>query len=118
MSGLIAMLAAAEILGAGGHAPQYRRRLVFCALAGEPWGFMGSKRMLWELAAGGNATAGLALPRIDQACCTCGRRAALPPVLVRMLMRLACNRVTASARGDRAVDGQVKRGQCMEASCS
>ncbi len=67
LSGLVAMLAAAEALGRAGHAPQYRRRLAFCALAGEPWGLMGSKRLLWELARRGNATAGLALDRIDQA---------------------------------------------------
>ena len=60
-SGLIAMLAAAQLLGSAGGAPRYRRRLVFAALAGEPWGLMGSKRLLWELEAGNSSMAGLSL---------------------------------------------------------
>jgi hypothetical protein len=52
MSGLIAMLAAASILGnagGAGAAPRYAKRIAFAALAGEPWGYMGSKRMLFEV---------------------------------------------------------------------
>lgn len=56
VSGLIAMLAAAEVLGSSNASAamaaagaRYQRRLVFAALAGEPWGLMGSKRLLWEL---------------------------------------------------------------------
>lgn len=76
VSGLIAMLAAAEVLGhpnataalaAAGQ--RYRRRLVFAALGGEPWGLMGSKRLLWELsggAGGGNGSAPL-LPGLSVA---------------------------------------------------
>ena len=60
-SGLIAMLAAAQLLGSAGGAARYRRRLVFAALAGEPWGLMGSKRLLWELEAGNSSMAGLSL---------------------------------------------------------
>lgn len=59
VSGLIAMLAAAQLLGSAnasaalaGAGGRYRRRLVFAAMAGEPWGLMGSKRLLWELASG------------------------------------------------------------------
>lgn len=65
-SGLIAMLAAAQILGASAHTSAYTRHVVFTALAGETWGYMGSKRMLWEMAGGGsNATAGLSLDAVE-----------------------------------------------------
>ncbi len=64
-SGLIAMLAAAEVLGsaegsaaAGQYRERYRRRIVFAALGGEPWGLMGSKRLLWEAASGAASVAG------------------------------------------------------------
>ncbi|KAL4441829.1 hypothetical protein ABPG77_003745 [Micractinium sp. CCAP 211/92] len=65
VSGLIAMLAAAEVLGsaegsaaAGQYRERYRRRIVFAALGGEPWGLMGSKRLLWEAASGAASVAG------------------------------------------------------------
>lgn len=67
LSGLIALLAAAEILGNSTLAPGYQRRLVFAAFAGEPWGYMGSKRFLWELHMGENSTQPLSLEAIDQA---------------------------------------------------
>ena len=70
------MLAAAEILGNSTLSAQYGRRLVFAAFAGEPWGYMGSKRFLWELHTGENSTRPLTLAAIDQvpscsreACC-------------------------------------------------
>ncbi len=66
MSGLIAMLAAAEILGNSSHVQGYERRLVFAALAGEPWGYMGSKRFLWELHRGESSTQPLSLLAVDQ----------------------------------------------------
>lgn len=68
LSGLIAMLAAADILSAVSAAARqlYRRHLVFTAFAGETWDYMGSKRFLWELHSGGNSTAGLSLDLIDQ----------------------------------------------------
>ena len=68
LSGLIALLAAAEILGNSKLAPGYERRLVFAAFAGEPWGYMGSKRFLWELDNGENSTHPLSLEAVDQAC--------------------------------------------------
>lgn len=65
VSGLIAMLAAAEALGNASSAapapPPYRRRLVFAALMGEPWGLMGSKRLLWEAGSANSTTAGLGI---------------------------------------------------------
>ena len=66
MSGLVAMLAAAEIIGNSTLAASFQRRTVFAALAGEPWGYMGSKRLLWELANRENSTEGLALANIEQ----------------------------------------------------
>jgi nicastrin len=39
---------------------------VFAALAGEPWGYMGSKRLLWDMSRGRVFTAGLNLTDIDQ----------------------------------------------------
>lgn len=66
LSGLIAMLAAAEMLGNSSYADLYRKRLVFAAFAGEPWGYMGSKRFLWELHSRENSTRGLSLEQIEQ----------------------------------------------------
>ncbi|CAL5224917.1 g7683 [Coccomyxa viridis] len=66
LSGLIALLAAAEILGNSSMAAGYQRRLVFVAFAGEPWGYMGSKRFLWELHNGENSTRPLSLEAIEQ----------------------------------------------------
>ncbi len=73
LSGLVAMLAAADALGRAAHHPRnkaaakpYARRLVFTALAGEAWDFMGSRRLLWEMHKGSSATAGLDLETIDQ----------------------------------------------------
>ena len=65
-SGLVAMLAAAEIVGNSSLAASFKRRIVFAALAGEPWGYMGSKRLLWELANRENSTEGLALEKFEQ----------------------------------------------------
>ena len=55
-------------LGGGGAAPAAAlgRQFVFVALAGEPWGYMGSKAFLWELERGGVAVQGLDLALVDQ----------------------------------------------------
>ena len=68
------MLAAAEILGNSTLAAQYMRRLVFAGIAGEPWGYMGSKRFLWELHTGENSTKPLTLDAIDQVPCQARER--------------------------------------------
>ncbi|KAF6250532.1 Nicastrin-domain-containing protein [Scenedesmus sp. NREL 46B-D3] len=74
LSGLIAMLAALQALhrsatsSSGGSAgfSGYSKRLVFMALAGEPWGYMGSRRLLFEAATGSNSTAGLNMSLVEQ----------------------------------------------------
>lgn len=52
ISGLIAMLIAAQLLKKGGSQATFTHRIVFAALDGESWGYMGSKRMIWELSEG------------------------------------------------------------------
>lgn len=72
LSGLVAMLAALNILQttlntADSYAgSSYSKRIVFLALAGEPWSYMGSRRMLYEAATGSNNTAGLDLTLIEK----------------------------------------------------
>jgi len=66
-SGLVAMLAAAEALGNASAAGNYTRRLAFAALAGEPWGLMGSRRLLYQMHAAAPAVRGLALDAVEQA---------------------------------------------------
>ena len=67
LSGLVAMLAAAEALGNASAAGNYSRRLGFVALAGEPWGLMGSRRLLWQMHAGDPSVHGLRLDAVEQA---------------------------------------------------
>lgn len=61
------MLAAAEALGNASAAGNYNRRLAFVALAGEPWGLMGSRRLLWQMHAGDPSVHGLRLDAVEQA---------------------------------------------------
>jgi hypothetical protein len=76
LSGLIAMLAALHALhasatsnsssdGSAGFS-SYSKRIVFMALAGEPWGYMGSRRLLYEASSGSNNTAGLNMSLVEQ----------------------------------------------------
>eukprot|EP00887_Chlorella_sp_A99_P003619 scaffold7.g3619.t1 len=66
VSGLIALLAAANILGsAPAPGAAYSRHVVFGALAGEAWGHMGSKRLLWEAAQGNASVKGLSLGSVE-----------------------------------------------------
>lgn len=60
------MLTAAEVIGNSSYGDVYRKRLVFAAFAGEPWGYMGSKRFLWELHSGENSTLGISLKQLEQ----------------------------------------------------
>lgn len=69
LSGLIAMLAAAEILGSEANSAavveKYSRRVVFLAVMGEPWDFMGSRRLLWEMEQGSSSVDGLSLDAVE-----------------------------------------------------
>ncbi len=60
------MLAAVDALGSSGQASTYSKQLVFLAVVGEPWDYMGSRRFLWELARGSETVQGLALEYIEQ----------------------------------------------------
>lgn len=66
LSGLVALLAAAQILSRQGNLEQYRKRLIFAAFAGEPWGLMGSKRFLWELSNSPAANGSLRMGDIEK----------------------------------------------------
>jgi nicastrin len=67
LSGLVAVLAAARALGEAWRRERhpYARRIAFAALVGEPWGLMGSRRLLWEMHDGSAAAAGLALGAVE-----------------------------------------------------
>jgi len=71
MGSLIALLAVADVLGNNTAAvATYSKRLVLTALMGEPWGFMGSKRLLWEMDNRADTVTGLHLDQIEQASIT------------------------------------------------
>lgn len=68
MGSLITLLAVTDILGNNTAAvATYRKRLVLTALMGEPWGYMGSKRLLWEMYNRADTTTGLDAENIQQA---------------------------------------------------
>ena len=50
----------------GGATSSYSNRIVYLALAGEPWGYMGSRRLLYEASTGSNNTVGLDLSLIEK----------------------------------------------------
>ncbi len=60
------MLGAAEVLGNSSAPGAFQRRIVFAALAGEPWGYMGSQRFLWAINQCQASVSGLPFHRIDQ----------------------------------------------------
>lgn len=66
MSGLVALLAVIEVLAHKIDQSKMKRRIAFAALAGEPWGYMGSKQLLWQLHQGAESVEGLSLDTIDQ----------------------------------------------------
>ena len=68
MGSLITLLTVADILGNNTAAmATYSKRLVLTALMGEPWGYMGSKRLLWEMYTRADTTTGLDVDNIQQA---------------------------------------------------
>ena len=66
LSGLLTLLGVAEVLGNSSAPGAFQRRVVFVALAGEPWGYMGSRRLLWAMDQSQASVTGLPLHRIDQ----------------------------------------------------
>lgn len=66
LSGLITMMAAMSILRDTGQAATYTRQLAFLALAGEPWDYMGSRRLLLEIEYNSTSVAGLNMSNLDQ----------------------------------------------------
>jgi nicastrin len=69
LTALHALHASATSSSSGGGSAgfsSYSKRIVFMALAGEPWGYMGSRRLLYEAASGSNNTAGLNMSLVEQ----------------------------------------------------
>ena len=73
LSGLVALLTAARMLGnasiaAGSPAAAsgYQKRVVFACMAGEPWGLMGTRRLLLEARQGTAAMDGFQPELIEQ----------------------------------------------------
>lgn len=64
------MLAGFDLVARHSQQAGMKRRLAFAALAGEPWGFMGSKRLLWQMDQNQSSVQGLALDDVDQVCFT------------------------------------------------
>jgi hypothetical protein len=56
----------------------YSKRIVFLGLAGEPWAYMGSRRLLYEASTGSNATAGLDLNLVEKV-----KKGSLAPVMMK-----------------------------------
>uniref|UniRef100_A0A803MZ88 Nicastrin n=1 Tax=Chenopodium quinoa TaxID=63459 RepID=A0A803MZ88_CHEQI len=59
LSGLVALLAAADALSHSDYLKSFKKQLVFLVLTGETWGFLGSRRFLHELDLQSDAVAGL-----------------------------------------------------------
>lgn len=67
LSGLVAVLGALHALKAAVPASSsFTKRIMFLLLAGEPWAYMGSRRLLYEASTGSNATAGLDLSLVEK----------------------------------------------------
>ncbi|KAL3676796.1 hypothetical protein R1sor_026744 [Riccia sorocarpa] len=59
LSGLIAMLAAADALSRVADVDQFQKQSVFLAVTGEAWGYLGNRRFLLELAGGNPSLSGV-----------------------------------------------------------
>eukprot|EP00249_Psilotum_nudum_P017145 c26181_g1_i1 orf=97-1434(+) len=59
LSGMIAMLAAADALSKTSGIDKWKKQLVFIVFTGEAWGYLGSRRFLSALAAGESSVKGL-----------------------------------------------------------
>ncbi|KAL2897351.1 Nicastrin [Bienertia sinuspersici] len=65
LSGLVALLAAVDALSHSDYLKSFTKQLVFLALTGEAWGFLGSRRFLHELELQSDAVAGLNITLIE-----------------------------------------------------
>ncbi|GAB2212538.1 hypothetical protein Drorol1_Dr00020511 [Drosera rotundifolia] len=65
VSGLVAMLAAADALSHIDDSQSFKKQLVFLIFTGEAWGYIGSRRFLHELDLQSNSTKGLNSSLID-----------------------------------------------------
>mmetsp|Transcript_23262 Transcript_23262/g.59421 ORF Transcript_23262/g.59421 Transcript_23262/m.59421 type:complete len:704 (-) Transcript_23262:480-2591(-) len=66
LTGVVAMLTALDILRSANASANYTRQLVFAAITGDPWNYMGSRRLSWDIERGTTYTAGLNWTDIDQ----------------------------------------------------
>ncbi|GLC56142.1 hypothetical protein PLESTB_001073200 [Pleodorina starrii] len=66
VSGLIASLVALTLIAQSDAPPTYSRQLVFAALPGEGFDYMGSKRMLYEMDLGSKFVQGIKMDLVDQ----------------------------------------------------
>ncbi|KAG0461015.1 hypothetical protein HPP92_021000 [Vanilla planifolia] len=66
MSGLIALLAAVDALSHVNDLSELRKQLVFAAFTGEAWGYLGSRRFLFELDMGTDSVKNLKSEMIEQ----------------------------------------------------
>ena len=102
MGSLITLLAVADILGNNTAAvATYSKRLVLTAFVGEPWGFMGSKRLLWEMYNEADTTDGLNLDVIEQVWPT----ASCPPMLLYLWILVPATLFLHSATSCRILSG-------------
>lgn len=65
LSGMVALLFAMQLLGSALDQTKMSRRIAFIVLAGEPWGYIGSKQFLWQLDRQSDSVNGLTLDSID-----------------------------------------------------
>lgn len=66
LSGMIALLAAADALSKTTDSKKWKKQLLFIVFTGEAWGYLGSRRFLSELSSGGSSVQGLNSSLIDQ----------------------------------------------------
>ncbi|KAJ3699369.1 hypothetical protein LUZ61_003074 [Rhynchospora tenuis] len=66
ISGLIALLTAVDALSHVNHLKNLKKQLIFAALTGEAWGYLGSRKFLQELDLGSDSVQGLSSSMIEQ----------------------------------------------------
>ncbi len=67
LSGLVAMLVAADVIAMANVSDTYAKHVVWAPVVGDVWGYMGSKRMVWEMMNNASTSmAGLSVDLIQQ----------------------------------------------------